>query len=93
MGAVRPSVHYEATVGSYCVCLLMPKLAGEALSMDLFCNTLLEEREAVREAFEEAWLQVLLFSIQVTFADFLIQRRSQKWYCANGSCLAQRHVA
>jgi len=54
VGGVRTGIHHEARVGGYRVCLLMPKLPGEALSMNLFCIMLLEEREAVREAFELA---------------------------------------
>jgi len=55
-GTVRPGLHHEAIVGGYSVLILMNKLPGKTLSMDMFCKMPLEERQSVREAFKEAWL-------------------------------------
>ncbi|KAI4607423.1 hypothetical protein J4E83_009606 [Alternaria metachromatica] len=56
IGTVRSGLHREAIVGGYSVLILMNKLPGKTLSMDMFCEMPLKDRQSVREAFKEAWL-------------------------------------
>ena len=66
LGTVRQGTHYEALVGGYRVLLLMPKLPGQALSLDMFCKLVLAKRQAIREAFEQAWIAVVQCGIVPT---------------------------
>ncbi|KAI4612148.1 uncharacterized protein J4E87_010338 [Alternaria ethzedia] len=58
-GTVRPGFHYEAIDGGYRVLMLMNKLPGVTLSMEMFCEMAPEKRKVVREAFKVAWLAVV----------------------------------